>query len=112
MSNSIDSLAALKTLDVEKVAAAIEADAGVSFEGDLRESLRQAVAGEFAAVHTPEQIAARKRGRPVGAVAATRKTATTIRLDTDLLATLKAAGRGWQTRVNAALREAVEAGRV
>jgi uncharacterized protein (DUF4415 family) len=38
--------------------------------------------------------------------------ATTIRFDADLLAVLKASGRGWQTRVNALLREAVDQGRV
>jgi len=35
-----------------------------------------------------------------------------IRLDRDVLAGLRASGRGWQTRVNALLREAVAAGRV
>ena len=33
------------------------------------------------------------------------KIATTIRFDADLLAALKASGRGWQTRVNEAMRE-------
>jgi len=108
----IDSLSALKTLDVEKVAAAIEADAGESFDNDLRESLRQAKAGEFAAVHTPVQIAARKRGRPVGSVAAKRKVPTTIRLDEDVLDAFRHTGAGWQTRMNAVLREAVAVGRV
>jgi len=108
----IDSLSALKTLDVEKVAAAIEADAGESFENDLLESLRQAKAGEFAAVHTPVQIAARKRGRPVGSVAAKRKVATTIRLDEDVLGAFRHTGTGWQTRINQVLREAVAQGRV
>ncbi|WP_147964528.1 BrnA antitoxin family protein, partial [Burkholderia pseudomallei] len=31
--------------------------------------------------------------------------ATTIRLDDDVLDAFKATGRGWQTRVNAALKE-------
>jgi len=35
-----------------------------------------------------------------------------IRLDGDVLAGLRATGRGWQTRVNALLREAVAQGRV
>ena len=34
-----------------------------------------------------------------------RKTAVTIRLDADVLAWLKASGEGYQTRVNAHLRE-------
>jgi len=105
-------LSALKTLDVENVAAAIEADAGESFGNDLLESLRQAKAGEFAAVHTPVQIAARKRGRPVGSVAAKRKVPTTIRLDEDVLGAFRHTGTGWQTRINAVLREALAQGRV
>lgn len=34
-----------------------------------------------------------------------RKVPTTIRFDPDVLAALKATGKGWQTRVNAAMRE-------
>lgn len=34
-----------------------------------------------------------------------RKVPTTIRFDSDLLEALKATGRGWQTRVNEAMRE-------
>ena len=33
------------------------------------------------------------------------KVATTIRFDADVLEALKASGRGWQTRVNEAVRE-------
>jgi len=43
---------------------------------------------------------------------ASTKTETTIKIDTDLLEILKSAGSGWQTRINAILREAVEAGKV
>jgi len=46
-----------------------------------------------------------RRGRPVGSVKATPKVSTTIRFDADVLAKLKATGRGWQTRANDALRE-------
>ena len=42
----------------------------LEFEAALLRSVGQAVRGEYAAVHTPEQIAARKRGRPVGTVKA------------------------------------------
>jgi len=49
------------------------------------------------------------RGRP--AIAA-RKQSTTIRLDADVMGAFKATGAGWQTRINALLREAVAAGRV
>ena len=58
----------LKKLDVAKVAAAIEADAGQTLPG-LRESLAEAKAGVAARVHQPEQMAMRRRGRPVGSVA-------------------------------------------
>ena len=44
----------------------------------------------------------RPRGRPK---ADETKVFTAIRLDADLLETFKASGKGWQTRVNAALRQ-------
>ena len=53
----------LKKLSVENVAAAIEADAGQALPG-LREALAEAKAGQAGRVHTPEQIVARRRGRP------------------------------------------------
>jgi len=87
-------------------------DTLTEFEHDLLESVRQAKTGAFSAVHTPEQITARRRGRPVGSVATTRKVSTTIRLDEDVMEAFRAAGSGWQTRINAVLREAVQAGRV
>lgn len=43
----------------------------------------------------------RRRGRPVGS----DKESTTIRFDRDILAAFRAAGPGWQTRMNAALRD-------
>jgi uncharacterized protein (DUF4415 family) len=42
------------------------------------------------------------RGRPAGTSA---KSTTTIRLDNDILTFFKSTGKGWQTRVNNALRE-------
>lgn len=39
------------------------------------------------------------------------KQPTTIRFDADVLAALKATGKGWQTRVNDAMREWVKARR-
>jgi len=44
-----------------------------------------------------------KRGRPVLPVDL-RKQRINIMLDSDLLQKLRASGKGWQTRVNAALR--------
>jgi len=43
----------------------------------------------------------RQRGRPAGS----DKESTTIRIDRDVLAAFRAGGPGWQTRMNAALRE-------
>ncbi len=44
---------------------------------------------------------AKKQGRPAGS----NKVSTTIRFDADVLAALKSTGKGWQTRVNDAMRE-------
>jgi uncharacterized protein (DUF4415 family) len=81
------------------------------FAADVLESIRQMKRGEFAQVHTPEVITAR-RGRPVGSVATVTKSPVKLRLDPDVLAALRATGKGWQTRVNALLREAVGSGRL
>jgi uncharacterized protein (DUF4415 family) len=43
-----------------------------------------------------------RRGRPVSA---NPKLALTIRLDSDVVAAFKATGRGWQTRINDALKD-------
>lgn len=75
----------------------------VAFEDALLRSLDQAMRGE-GRVNTSQQIVAR-RGRPVGSVKAKPKVATTIRFDQDVLDALKASGRGWQTRVNDAIRD-------
>ena len=82
------------------------------FEAALLRSVGQAVRGEYAAVHTPEQIAARKPGRPVGTVKANAKVSTTIRFDADVLEALKATGRSWQSRANDLLRADISAGRL
>src|SRR5574337_812634 len=51
-----------------------------------------------------EKLAVRRRGPG----RAPRKVPTTIRFDADVLEALKATGRGWQTRVNEAMREWVK----
>ena len=84
----------------------------LEFEAALLRSVGQAVRGEYAAVHTPEKIAARKPGRPVGTVKANAKVSTTIRFDADVLEALKATGRGWQSRANDLLRADISAGRL
>ncbi|GHU07290.1 hypothetical protein FACS1894158_15360 [Betaproteobacteria bacterium] len=79
-----------------------------AFEQALLRSLGQAKRGEHGRVSTPTDVTARKRGRPVGSVKDSPKVQTAIRFDADVLAALKATGRGWQTRVNDAMREWVE----
>lgn len=44
---------------------------------------------------------ARRRGRPIGS----DKTQVALRIDNDVLSAFKATGKGWQTRMNEALRE-------
>lgn len=75
----------------------------VEFEDALLRSLDQSTRGE-GRVNTVQEIAAR-RGRPIGSVKPKPKVPTTIRFDQDILDALKASGRGWQTRVNDAVRE-------
>jgi len=40
------------------------------------------------------------------------RTMISLRVDPDIVAALRASGRGWQTRVNALLREAVKKGKI
>lgn len=49
-------------------------------------------------------VLAAKRGRPP-MPAPLRKQRVNIMLDADLLEKLRASGKGWQTRINAALRK-------
>jgi len=51
----------------------------------------------------------RKTGRPTLEVTRPR---VTLRLEPPILEHLRSTGKGWQTRVNALLREAVEQGRI
>lgn len=74
------------------------------FERGLLESIAQAKRGE-GRVTTPEQIIVRRQGRPVGSTKAAPKVATTIRLSPDVSAAFRATGTGWQTRIDAALRD-------
>jgi len=82
-------------------------------KGEVRE-LTAADMALFRPAHEvlPESLQATLGIRRRGAQRTPTKTPTTIRLDNDVLASLRRMGRGWQTRVNALLREAVEAGRV
>ncbi|MDR0476387.1 MAG: BrnA antitoxin family protein [Desulfobulbaceae bacterium] len=77
--------------------------------------------GEFFASATPSiggqevtleefKASAKKalRGRPKGSGV---KRSTTVRFDDDVLAAFKSMGKGWQTRMNDALRDWVKANR-
>ena len=75
----------------------MENDDLTDFERGLLESIRQMKRGEFAEVHTPGIIMAR-RGRPVGSVQESTKRPTTLRIDEAALARWRASGKGWQTR--------------
>ena len=46
-----------------------------------------------------------RRGRPPALI---RKQQVTLRLDADVLDTFRSGGPGWQSRINAALRKALE----
>jgi uncharacterized protein (DUF4415 family) len=45
-----------------------------------------------------------RRGRPAGTA---KKTQTTVRISNEVLAYFRASGRGWQTRMDAALKKYV-----
>jgi len=49
-----------------------------------------------------EELSRIGRGRVLGSGT---KTSTTLRFDTDILAAFKSTGKGWQTRMNNALRD-------
>ena len=54
---------------------------------------------------TAEQLGQfKRRGRPVGS----NKAKVNLRLDVDILEAFKSGGDGWQTRINAALRDWVQ----
>ena len=84
-------------------------NAGIAADPDARELDSEwfAQARPASEVHPSEIYAAllalkRPRGRPK---ADETKVFTAIRLDADLLEAFKSTGKGWQTRVNAALRQ-------
>ena len=84
-------------------------NAGITADPDSNEFgddflLNTKTASDFFDPETYSTLLAIKktRGRPK---VATPKLFTAIRLDADLVETFKGTGKGWQTRVNAALRQ-------
>ena len=74
------------------------------FEAALLRSIEQTTCGK-GRVTTPAQIQARRVGRPAGTVKAAPKVSTTIRLSPDVVQAFRAGGDGWQTRIDAALKD-------
>lgn len=69
----------------------------------------QDIAPDLSTGEWPEKFAKAsvRRGRPPSA---NPKVSTTIRLSRDVIDHFKAGGRGWQTRIDAALREWIRRG--
>jgi len=77
----------------------------LEFEAALLRSVDQAQKGAIAATHTPEVIQARSAGRPLGSIKTDRKVPITIRLSPEVSSAFRATGSGWQTRIDAALKD-------
>ena len=66
--------------------------------------IREGIAIDPDTWEIPANAKPRRRGRPVGS----KKAQVTVKIDNDVLAALKSPnGKGWQTRLNATLREAL-----
>lgn len=70
-------------------------------EAGILQAIRDMKEGKAAKSHSAESLAARRRGRPPLPMV---KVPVKIRLDADLLTTLRLSGAGWQTRINDTLR--------
>lgn len=68
----------------------------------------EALAGLVGAEFASEMLTKRKPGRPKSV---SPKVYTAMRLDADVLAYFKAEGKGWQTRVNEALKALIAGSR-
>jgi uncharacterized protein (DUF4415 family) len=90
----------VETISEEKDAATTAAAMADVDNPPLREDAVLTPAHEVHPQLVAEQLH-RKRGRPKSE---TPKRQVTLRLDRDVVAGLRASGRGWQTRVNTALR--------
>jgi len=82
----------------------------IDADGEVRE-LTAADMAQFRPAHTvlPAALQATLGMRRRGPQKTPTKTATTVRLDTDILNAFRQSGKGWQTRLNAVLREAMAA---
>lgn len=93
-------------------------NAGIAADADTQELdaaffSRALPASEVLGTHVTAALETKRlRGRPAGSVAQETKAKVNLRLDPDVLERLRATGKGWQTRVNAALRLALDTGRI
>ncbi len=92
--------------DWERVKREAAADAPISHdaESDLYDPNDPAATAAFWA-----QAQVKRRGRPRAAV---KRPTLNMRVDADVLEHLRASGKGWQTKVNQLLREAVNQGKL
>ena len=81
--------------------------AGIAADSDTREYSSEELARFRPAVEALPHIGERHR-RARGKQKAPRKEQITIRLDADIAAHFRRTGKGWQTRLNDALREFVD----
>ena len=65
--------------------------------------IKMQIKGDPDTWEAPIDAKPRRRGRPLGQ----SKSQVTMRLDKDVLSSLKSEGAGWQTRANALLRKAL-----
>jgi len=86
-----------------------EEDAAITAAAMSDPDARPLTDDEWERVKPFVRVGARPVGRPK---VETPKPKVTLRMEPDVLTYLRNTGRGWQTRVNALIREAVAAGRV
>lgn len=97
--------------DWERVKREAAADAPVPYDAAADAGNEPYDPNDAAAVaaHWDGATIKRSRGRPAVAV---KRPTLNMRVDADVLEAFKATGPGWQTRINALLRDAVEHGKV
>lgn len=83
----------------------------MSISSERLEAIRQFHNTDFSdcPILTDEQLSQMQPCHLAGRAAKPQKKVLNIRIDAGLLDTLKASGKGWQTRVNAWIRSGIEA---
>jgi uncharacterized protein (DUF4415 family) len=76
---------------------------------DLRRATHHIAGKEVTRAAFRQDLAERPPDRPAMTA---KRPMLSMRVDVEVLARLRASGKGWQTRVNALLKEAVEQGRL